>query len=109
METDNNRKERKEPALSNRKQRELEKQIQDLKEELMEVDMLERVIKKENKALRAQSRKIQCKNEKLKRKVKELKTDQIEFCKWATKYTQKKALKEKIQEHRKVVSHIESC
>jgi uncharacterized protein (DUF3084 family) len=109
METDNNRKERKEPVLSNRKQRELEKQIQDLKEELMEVDMLERVIKKENKALRAQRRKIQCKNEKLKRKVKELKTDQIEFCKWATKYTQKKALKEKIQEHRKAVSHIESC
>jgi hypothetical protein len=95
METDNNRKERKEPALSNRKQRELEKQIQDLKEELMEVDMLEKVIKKENKALRAQNRKIQCKNEKLKRKVKELKTDQIELCKWATKYTQKKALKEK--------------
>jgi hypothetical protein len=53
METDNNRKERKEPTLSNRKQRELEKQIQYLKEELMEVDMLERVIKKENKALRS--------------------------------------------------------
>ena len=61
----------------------------------MEVDILERVIKKENKALRSQSRKIQCKNEKLKRKVKELKTDQIELCKWATKYTEKKALKEK--------------
>ena len=46
--------------------------------------------------LRAQSKKTQQKNEKLKRKVKELKTDQIEICKWATKwYMQKKALKEK--------------
>ena len=46
--------------------------------------------------LRAQSKKIQQKNEKLKRKVKELKIDQIEIWKWATKwYTQKKALKEK--------------
>jgi len=53
-------------------------------------------MKKENEMLRAQSKKIQQKNEKLKNQIKELKVDQTETCKWATKwYNQKKALKEK--------------
>ena len=58
--------------------------------------MLEKVIKKENEMLRAQSKKTQQKNEKLKEKIKELKAEKTDICKWATKwYTQKKALKEK--------------
>lgn len=88
--------ERKEPVPTNKKQRRLEKQIEGPKEELMEANMLEKVIKKENEMLRAQSKKIQQKNEKLKKQIKELKVDQTETCKWATKwYTQKKALKQK--------------
>lgn len=87
---------RKEPAPANNKQRRLEKQIEELKEELMEANMLEKVTKKENEMQRAQSKKIQQKNEKLKKQIKELKTEQTEMCKRATKwYTQKKSLKEK--------------
>ena len=62
----------------------------------MEANMLEKVIKKENEMLRAQSKETQQKNEKLKEQIKELEAEQIDICKWATKwYTQKKALKEK--------------
>jgi len=72
QEIESNKGERKEPVPTNKKQRRLEKQIEELKEELMEANMLEKVIKKENEMLRAQSKKIQQKNEKLKKKIKEL-------------------------------------
>ena len=96
METGRNEKEKEEPIPTNKKQKRLEKQIERLKEELMEANMLERVIKKENEMLKSQSKKIQQKNEKLKKKMKELKIDQTEICNWAIKcYNQKKILKEK--------------
>ena len=96
MEVESNNRQGKESPPVNKKQRRLEKQIEKLKEELMEANMLEKVIKKENEMLRAQSKKTQQKNEKLKEQIKELKTEQTKICKWATKwYTQKKVLKEK--------------
>lgn len=100
MEVEGNNGQGKELAPANKKQRRLEKQIEQVKEELMEANMLEKVIKKENEMLRAQSKKTQQKNENLKEKIKELKTEQTDICKWETKwYTQNKALKEKIQEY----------
>jgi len=60
----NNRKEKDSPPPI-KKQKKLEKQIEKLKEELMEANMLEKVIKKENELLRAQSKETQQKNEKL--------------------------------------------
>ena len=79
-----------------KKQRKLERQIEKLKEELMEANMLERVIKKENQMLRTQTKEIQMKNDKLKERVSELEAEQTDICKWATKwYSQKKTLKEK--------------
>ena len=97
METGRNEKEKEEPIPTNKKQKRLEKQIEKLKEELMEENMLEKVINKENEMFRVQSKKIQQKNEKLKKKIKELKIDQTEICNWATKwYTQKKNSQGKI-------------
>ena len=62
----------------------------------MEANMLEKVIKKENEMLRAQSKETQQKNEKLREQIKELEAEQTDICKWATKwYNQKKVLKEK--------------
>ena len=62
----------------------------------MEANMLEKVIKKENEMLSAQSKETQQKNEKLREQIKELEAEQTDICKWATKwYYQKKALKEK--------------
>ena len=79
-----------------KKQKKLEKQIEKLKEELMEANMLEKVIKKENEMLRAQSKETQQKNEKLREWISELEAEQTDICKWATKwYNQKKTLKEK--------------
>ena len=96
MEFESNNRQGKKSPPANKKQRRLENQIEKLKEELMEANMLEKVIMKENEMLRAQSKKTQQKNEKLKEKIKELKAEQTDICKWATKwYTQKKALKEK--------------
>ena len=57
MEVESNNGQGKEPTPANKKQRRLEKQIEKLKEELMETNMLEKVIKKENEMLRAQSKK----------------------------------------------------
>lgn len=96
MEVESNNRQGKESPPTNKKQRRLEKQIEKLKEELMGANMLEKVIKKENEMLRAQSKETQQKNEKLKEQIKELEAEQIDICNWATKwYTQKKALKEK--------------
>lgn len=69
-----------------KKQRKLERQIEKLKEELMEANMLERVIKKENQMLRTQTKEIQMKNDKLKERVSELEAEQTDICKWATKW-----------------------
>jgi len=94
VESDNRQEKESPPAI--KKQRKLEKQIEKLKEELMEANMLEKVIKKENEMLRAQSKETQQKNEKLREQIKELEAKQTDICKWATKwYNQKKALKEK--------------
>lgn len=58
--------------------------------------MLENVIKKENEMLRARSKETQQKNEKLRERISELEAEQMDICKWATKwYNQKKTLKEK--------------
>ena len=96
MEVESNNRQGKESPPAIKKQRRLEKQIEKLKEELMEANMLEKVIKKENEMLIAQSKETQQKNEKLKEQIKELEAKQTDICKWATKwYTQKKALKEK--------------
>ena len=58
--------------------------------------MLEKVIKKENEMLQAQSKETQNKNEKLRERVNELEVEQTDICKWATKwYNQKNTLKEK--------------
>ena len=96
MEVESNNRQGKESPPAVKKQRKLEKQIERLKEELMEANKLEKVIKKENEMLKIQSKKTQQKNEKLKEKIKELKTEQADIYNWATKwYTQKKAIKEK--------------
>jgi len=57
MEVESNNGQGKEPAPVNKKQKRLEQQIEKLKEELMEANMLKKVIKKENEMLRAQSKK----------------------------------------------------
>ncbi len=96
MEVESNNRQGKASPPAVKKQRRLEKQIERLKEELMEANMLENVIKKENEMLKIQSKKTQQKNEKLKEQIKELKTEQADICNWETKwYTQKKAIKEK--------------
>jgi len=96
MEVESNNRQEKESPPAIKKPRRLEKQIEKLKEELMEANMLEKVIKRENEMLRTQSKETQQKNEKLKEQIQELKAKQTDLCKWATKwYTQKKALKEK--------------
>jgi len=96
MEVESNNRQEKESPPAIKKPRRLEKQIEKLKEELMEANMLEKVIKRENEMLRTQSKETQQKNEKLKEQIQELKAEQTDLCKWATKwYTQKKALKEK--------------
>lgn len=56
MEVESNNRQGKESPPANKKQRRLEKQIEKLKEELMEANMLEKVIKKENEMLRDQSK-----------------------------------------------------
>lgn len=53
MEVESNNRQGKESPPAIKKQRRLEKQIEKLKEELMEANMLEKVIKKENEMLRA--------------------------------------------------------
>ncbi len=96
MEVESNNRQGKGSPPAIKKQRRLEKQIQKLKEEWIEDNMLEKVIKRENEMLKTQSKKTQQKNEKLKEQIKELKAEQTHICKWATKwYTQKKAVKEK--------------
>lgn len=91
----NNKQERGSPPPG-KKQKKLERQIEKLKEELMEANMLEKVIKKENQMLCTQSKEIQMKNDKLKERVSELEAEQTDICKWPTKwYSQKKTLKEK--------------
>jgi len=57
MEVESNNRQGKESPPAIKKQRRLEKQIEKLKEELMEANMLEKVIKRENKMLRTQSKK----------------------------------------------------
>ena len=59
MEVESNNGQRKEPTPVNKKKKRLEQQIEKLKEELMEANMLEKVIKKENEMLRDQSKKTQ--------------------------------------------------
>jgi len=58
MEVESNNKQRKESPPIIKKQRRLEKKIEKLKEELMEANMLEKVIKRENEMLKTQSKEI---------------------------------------------------
>lgn len=98
MELESNNRQGKESPPAIKKQRRLEKQIEKLKEELMQANMLEKVIKRENEMSKTKSNKTQQKNEKLKEQIKELKAEQTDICKWATKwYTLNKALKEKYE------------
>ena len=84
MEVESNNRQEKESPPAIKKQRKLEKQIEKLKEELMEANMLEKFINKENEMLRAQSKETQQKNEKLREQIKELEAEQTDICKWAT-------------------------
>lgn len=96
MEVESNNRQEKDSQPTTKKQKKLEKQIEKLEEELMEANMLEKVIKKENEMLRAQIKEIQQKNEKLRERINEFEAEQTDICKWATKwYNQKKTLKEK--------------
>lgn len=71
--------------------------------------MLEKVIKKENELLRAQSKETQQKNEKLRERINELEAEQTYICKWATKwYNQKKSLNEKYKSLKHEL-HGQSC
>jgi len=96
IEVESNNMQEKDSPPPIKKQKKPEKQIEKLKEELMEANMLEKFIKKENEMLRAQSKETQQKNEKLRERINELEAEQTDICKWATKwYNQKKTLKEK--------------
>jgi len=90
MEVESNNRQEKESLPTIKKKRKLEKQIEKLKEELMEANMLEKFIKKENEMLRAQSKETQQKNEKLREHIKELEAEQTDICKWATKWYNQK-------------------
>lgn len=59
MEVESNNTQEKDSQPAIKKQKKLEKQIEKLKEELMKANMLEKVIKKENEMLRAQSKETQ--------------------------------------------------
>ena len=96
LETRDKEKEPQEQKLSGKKKRKLERKVEKLQQQLMESEVLERVVKRENETIRTQSKKFQDENEKLKKKVRRLQAYKVQIGKRAYKlYKQKKAIKTK--------------
>jgi len=98
LESKDKEKEQQEHNFLGKKKRKLERKVEKLQHQLMESEVLERVVKREKETLKIQSKKFQDENEKLKNKVKKLTSYKMQICRKAYKlYKQKKAIKTKYQ------------